>query len=114
LLELPAHEAIQVLGLNADSFLSDLKKTPRFGDVEKNLTFRGYKRVVFEIDAVEAMRSKIKPGFYLSCVRPEEVFDTQNCNWNVFGQHGTSLSECFVPEANGNHGGLQARCLTTY
>src|SRR5262249_21879858 len=72
--ELPLQEAIALLELRPGHFYSPLTTRPRFGDVDRDLWYAGYKHVVVEIGQSEGRRAKWKPGFYLSTVGPEEAF----------------------------------------
>lgn len=71
---LPFLEAVKVFELDPQDFVSDLTKTPRFGDVDRNLTYAGYRHVVVEVAPNEAKSAKWKAGFYRSRIAPEEGF----------------------------------------
>ncbi len=72
--ELPVSEAVSLFELQPKDFVSDLATTPRFGRVDRDLWYLGYKHIVVEIGRNEGRRTKWKPGFYRSRVKPEEAF----------------------------------------
>ena len=72
--EIPLRDAISLFELRQADFVSGLDKTPRFGDTEQDLAYRGYKHIVVEVDVSEGRREKWRPGFYKSRVRPQEAF----------------------------------------
>jgi hypothetical protein len=72
--ELPLSEAVALFELAPKDFLSDLTKTPRFGDRERDRWYLGYRNIVVEIDPGESRRTKWQPGFYRSRVKPQEAF----------------------------------------
>ena len=67
-------EAIQLLELQPDDFISDSGILPDFGDVDSDLSFLGFKHIVVEIEPDEGKRAKWKPGLYRSRVKPEEAY----------------------------------------
>ncbi len=68
------HECVEMLGLSRSQFLSELSKTPRFGDQEKRLTlFADYKFVVAELSEDETANTGWKAGFYRLEQSPQEV-----------------------------------------
>ncbi|MCT8999991.1 hypothetical protein [Chelativorans intermedius] len=69
-----APDAISLFELSEADFLSDLDKTPRFGDQRREFFHEGFRHIVIEIEPDEARRSGLKPGFYISRVDPEEAF----------------------------------------
>jgi hypothetical protein len=73
---LPLAEAISLCELRPRDFLSDLaaRPGPRFGDVDRDLWYAGFKHVVVVIEEDEARKAKWKPGFYKSRLTPKEVF----------------------------------------
>lgn len=71
---LPVREAIALFQLRRDDFVSGLSSTPRFGEVDRDLWFRGFKHVVVEIDEHEARQAGWKPGFYRARVAPAEAY----------------------------------------
>ena len=71
---LPVSEAVTLFELQPKDFASDLATTPRFGDVDRDLWYLGYKHIVVEVEPSEARPAKWKPGFYLSSVKPEDAF----------------------------------------
>jgi hypothetical protein len=72
--DLPVSEAAILLEFGQEDFLSDLAKTPRFGDVDRDLRHHGFKNVVIEIEPGEGRRTKWRPGFYRSHIAPEGTF----------------------------------------
>jgi hypothetical protein len=73
--ELPAREAIVLLDLRPADKVSDLAKTPRFGDVRRDRWFAGYKHIVVEIDGdIESLPTNWRSGFYLSKIAPKDAF----------------------------------------
>lgn len=72
--DLPVSAAVSIFELRPDDFVSELTATPRFGDVDRGLIYRGYKHIVVEIDQAEGRRAKWKPGYYRSPVKPEDAF----------------------------------------
>lgn len=71
---LPAQDAIDLFELRPTDYVSGLERTPRFGDVSRNLTFFGYKNIVVEIGRTEGNRIGWRPGFYRSRIKPEDGF----------------------------------------
>jgi hypothetical protein len=67
-------EAIVLFELRPDDFVSDLDATPRFGPVERDLTYAGFKHIVVELERAEAQLANWKPGFYRSRIKPKEAF----------------------------------------
>jgi hypothetical protein len=67
-------DAIALCDLRPQDFVSDLSKTPRFGDTSRDLWYAGYKHVVAEFEPEEASAAQWKPGFYRSRLAPKEVF----------------------------------------
>jgi hypothetical protein len=72
--DIPLNNAIELFHLGPKHFVSDLVVTPRFGHVERDLTWAGYKHVVVEIETAESANTKWRPGFYKSTVKPKEAF----------------------------------------
>lgn len=68
-------EAIAIFELRKEDFVSDLVATPRFGDVERDLTYAGFKHIVVEVESGEGKQEKWKPGFYRSRIKPKEAFN---------------------------------------
>lgn len=73
--DLPVSEAVALFELRQDDIESDLKATPRFGDVNRDLTYAGYKHIVVEIGQSEGRKAKWRPGFFRSRITPKEAFD---------------------------------------
>ena len=71
---LPVRESVAIFELRPNDFVSDLAKTPRFGDVDRDLRYAGFRHIVVEIERNEKRQAKWKPGFYRSRVTPEEAF----------------------------------------
>jgi hypothetical protein len=71
---IPLPEAIALFELRRDDFLSDLEITPRFGLVDGDLTFVGYKHIVVEVERNEGRQANWKSGFYKSRIKPKEAF----------------------------------------
>ncbi|HEX9904118.1 MAG TPA: hypothetical protein VGA77_04065 [Propylenella sp.] len=72
--ELPASEAISIFELRPGDFVSDPEMTPRFGNVDRDLLYAGFRHIVVEIGRSEGRRVNWKPGFYRSRVKPEDAF----------------------------------------
>lgn len=72
--ELLFSDAVTLFELRQTDFFSDLAVTPRFGDVERDLTWTGFKHVVVEVAEDEASEAKWRSGFYKSKVKPKEAF----------------------------------------
>src|SRR3970282_1174609 len=72
--EIKLADAIALFELREDDFVTDFETTSRFGPVDRDLTFSGFKHVVVEVDRTEARQNKWKAGFYRSRVRPKEAF----------------------------------------
>lgn len=72
--ELPVREAVSLFELRPEDFVSDLATTPRFGSVDRDLWYLGYKHIVVEIAPSEGKEVNWKPGFYRSQIRPKEAF----------------------------------------
>jgi hypothetical protein len=71
--ELPVSEAVDLFELQKEDFVSELAKTPRFGDVNRDLWYLGHKHVVVEIGPSEARRINWTPGYYRSRIEPDEA-----------------------------------------
>jgi hypothetical protein len=71
--KMPASEAITLFNLEVRDFLSELENTPRFGDQNQEMTDRGYKHVVIEIEKNDRGDRNLKPGFYKAKDRPREA-----------------------------------------
>src|SRR4051794_16489657 len=72
--DLPLSETVALFELRPDDFLSDSEATPRFGPVDRDLTFSGFKHIVVELERNETRQTKWKPGFYKSRIKPKEAF----------------------------------------
>tara|TARA_Y100000294_G_scaffold148471_1_gene144857 strand:+ start:100 stop:645 length:546 start_codon:yes stop_codon:yes gene_type:complete len=70
----PVSDAIALFELRPTDLVSDLEKTPRFGDTDRDLTYEGYKHIVVEVKRSETKRSNFKPGFYKSRIKPREAY----------------------------------------
>jgi hypothetical protein len=70
---LPLKDASRVLDLEPRHFLADLSHSPKFGDVERDLWWLGFRHVVVEVGRGEA-KDLWRPGFYKSPLLPEEAF----------------------------------------
>ena len=68
-------EAVALFELQPDDYVSDLAMTPRFGNVDRNLTFAGFKHIVVEIGHNEGQQANWRPGFYKSRITLQEAFD---------------------------------------
>ena len=73
-IDIPVRDSIALCNLRAQDFVSDLSKTPRFGDTGRDLWYAGFKHVVVEVEPEEARTAEWKPGFYKSRLAPKEVF----------------------------------------
>lgn len=71
---LPVSEAIILFELSQDDYVSDLVATPRFGDVDRDLRYAGFRHVVVEVERTKGRHAKWKPGFYKSRITPNEAF----------------------------------------
>lgn len=73
---LPLSEAIALCELRPRDFLSDLatRPRPRFGDMDRDQWYAGYKHVVVVFEEDEGQGAEWKPGFYKSRLTPKEVF----------------------------------------
>ena len=71
---LPVSEAVSLFELRPEDFVSLSATTPRFGKVDRDLWYLGYKHIVVEIGRNEGRRANWKPGFYRSRVKPEDAF----------------------------------------
>lgn len=73
---LPLAEAIALCELRPGDFLADLaaRPGPRFGDVDRDLWYVGFKHVVVAVEEDEGKRAEWRPGFYKSRLAPKEVF----------------------------------------
>ncbi len=70
---LPVSEAVALFELRPDDHVSGLKATPRFGDVNRDLTYAGFRHIVVEIKRSEGRQANWKPGFYKSRITPKEA-----------------------------------------
>jgi hypothetical protein len=71
---LDLQEAIGLLELRADDYVSDLASPPRFEDVNGDLGPAGLAHVLVEIGKKEGAQGKWKPGFYKSKLAPKDAF----------------------------------------
>lgn len=73
---LPLAEAIALCELRPRDFLSDLtaRPRPRFGDVDRDLWYAGFKHIVVVVEVDEGEKAGWKPGFYKSRLAPKETF----------------------------------------
>lgn len=73
---LPVSEAVDAFELRDRDYVSDLKSTPRFGDIESDLArYGGFKHIVVEINEVEGKQENMKAGFYRSRIRPADALN---------------------------------------
>jgi hypothetical protein len=72
--DLPLSTAIDLFKLQPRHFVSDLDTIPRFGPVNRDLWFAGFKHIVVEVEPAEARRAGWKPGRYLSPISPKDGF----------------------------------------
>jgi hypothetical protein len=72
--DIPLADAIAALDLQQDDFISDLTERPRFGNLDRDFSYAGYKHVIVEIERSEGRRTKWKAGFYRSRVGPRDAF----------------------------------------
>lgn len=70
---LPVSKAVALFELRPDDHVSGSKATPRFGDVNRDLTYAGFKHIVVEIERNEGRQANWEPGFYKSRVTPKEA-----------------------------------------
>jgi hypothetical protein len=73
--DIAVSDAISLFELRESDLLSDLSRTPGFGDATRDLWYGGFKHVVIEIRPSEAKRIKWRSGFYLSRVKPAVARD---------------------------------------
>lgn len=71
---LPVSEAVALFELQPNDLVSNFDVTPRFGDVNRDLWYRGFKYIVVEVERDEKRQAKWKPGFYKSRITPEDAF----------------------------------------
>lgn len=71
---IPLQEAIELLELRPNDFISDPEAALRFGNETLDLTFAGFKHIVAEIERGEAKKANWKAGLYKSRIRPDEAF----------------------------------------
>jgi hypothetical protein len=55
---LPVLEAVDLFELRPEDYVSDSSSTPRFGDVERDLTHMGFKPIVVEVERKEGRQAK--------------------------------------------------------
>ena len=72
--DLPVSEAVALFELRPGDFLSELSRIPRFGELDRDLWYRGFKHILVQIEEGEARRAGWKPGFYRSRVKPGEAY----------------------------------------
>ena len=70
---LPVLEAVDLFELQPEDYVSDLAKTPRFGAVDRDLTYAGFKHIVVEIGPKEGRQVNFSPGIYKSQITPKEA-----------------------------------------
>jgi hypothetical protein len=70
-----ASEAIAIFDLQRDHLVTEPGTTPRFGDIQRDLMYAGFKHIVVEIESGEGRKEKWKPGFYRSPITPKEAFN---------------------------------------
>lgn len=71
--DLPRDDAIRVLDLKPEHFLTELSQPPKFGEVERDMTWVGYRHVVVEVGEDEA-QGHWRAGFYRSPLSAAEAF----------------------------------------
>lgn len=72
-LSLHVDDAIDLLDLKPECFISGPKKTPRFGPQDTEPLVGGYRHIVVEIDPTESRPPEWRAGFYRSPLRPEDA-----------------------------------------
>jgi hypothetical protein len=72
---LPLDEAIALLELRPEHYISDPSRTPRFGPQDRDLSLLGYKHVVVEVFPSERRPPRWKAGFYRSPVLPKDALN---------------------------------------
>ncbi len=70
---IPLDDAARILDLEPQHYLTELSRTPRFGDPARDMAFFGYRHVVVEVGEDEA-QADWRPGFYRSPLPPAEAF----------------------------------------
>jgi hypothetical protein len=70
---LPVSEAVALFELQPDDHVSGLEATPRFGDVNRDLTYAGFRHIVVKIGRNEGRQANWKSGFYKSRITPKEA-----------------------------------------
>jgi hypothetical protein len=100
-LSLSFHDAVALLELRPDDFLSDPSRTPRFGAQDRDLWFLGYKHIVVEIHPEESRPPDWRAGFYHSPIAPRDAFDriVRNALGPILGQ-GNVLRVEHVPSTD--------------
>lgn len=83
---LPLDDAVRILDLEPQHFLTELSHTPRFGDIDRDMTLVGYRHVVVEVGNDEA-EGQWKPGFYGSPLAPPQAF-YRLLEWRIGEQLG--------------------------
>lgn len=72
---IPLEEAIELLGLQPESYLGGPDASPKFGNVNQDGQPFGYKHIIVEVDRTEAKRQHWNAGFYRAKPKPPEVFE---------------------------------------
>ena len=70
---LPLLDAVSLFDLRHHDHVADISETPRFGDVNRDLTYAGIRYIVVEVDHDEAQGTNWMSGFYKSRVTPKET-----------------------------------------
>lgn len=91
----PLRQAIELLDLSPQDFISDPDRTPRIGRKDRDLAVFGFKHIVAEIGPKEADGRDWKPGFYRSPLSPREAFKRLLRHAETFNQF---LRDIFVQE----------------
>jgi hypothetical protein len=98
---LPLDEAIALLELKPEHFISDPGRTPRFGPQDRDLWLLGYRHVVVEVFPTESRLPDWKAGFYRSPVAPKDALNRilRNALAPVLGE-GNVLRVEHLPSAD--------------
>jgi hypothetical protein len=100
-LSVPFDDAVALLELKPEHFLSDPSKTPRFGPQDRDLWFLGYRHIVVEIHPEESRPPDWQAGFYHSPIAPRHAFDriVRNALGPILGE-GNVLRVEHVPSTD--------------
>ncbi len=75
MIELSLENCIRVLGLKKNDYISSLKSTPKFKDVQMRAKEKYRKYVIVELTEKDTEKSDFKSGYYLSRYKVKEIFE---------------------------------------